>query len=35
MGVENVLFSYGGELGDYATYKVAGIINSQGQRSRR
>ena len=29
MGVENVLFSYGGELGDYATNKVAGIINSK------
>jgi len=28
MGVENVIFSYGGELGDYATYKVDGIINS-------
>ena len=28
MGVENALFSYGGELGDYATYKVDGIINS-------
>ena len=30
MGVENAIFSYGGELGDYATYKVDGIINSQG-----
>ena len=29
MGVENVIFSYGGELGDYATNKVAGIINSK------
>jgi multiple sugar transport system substrate-binding protein len=28
MGVENAIFSYGGELGDYATYKVDGIINS-------
>ena len=28
MGFENALFSYGGELGDYATYKVDGIINS-------
>ena len=28
MGVENVLFSYGGELGDYSKYKVDGIINS-------
>ena len=29
MGVENVIFSYGGELGDYATNKAAGIINSK------
>ena len=29
MGVENAIFSYGGELGDYATYKVDGIINSE------
>jgi multiple sugar transport system substrate-binding protein len=29
MGVENVIFSYGGELGDYATRKAAGIINSK------
>ncbi|SJM35400.1 ABC transporter substrate-binding protein [Mesorhizobium delmotii] len=28
MGVENAIFSYGGELGDYATYNVDGIINS-------
>ena len=28
MGFENALFSYGGELGDMATYKVEGIINS-------
>jgi multiple sugar transport system substrate-binding protein len=28
MGYENALFSYGGELGDYATYKVDGIVNS-------
>ncbi len=28
MGYENALFSYGGELGDYATYKVHGIVNS-------
>ena len=28
MGVENLLFSYGAELGDYSTYKVEGIINS-------
>src|SRR4051794_38100226 len=28
MGFENALFSYGGELGDYTTYKDDGIINS-------
>ncbi|MFA6157603.1 ABC transporter substrate-binding protein [Mesorhizobium sp.] len=28
MGFENALFSYGGELGDFSTYKVDGIINS-------
>jgi multiple sugar transport system substrate-binding protein len=28
MGYENTLFGYGGELGDYSTYKVDGIINS-------
>jgi multiple sugar transport system substrate-binding protein len=28
MGYENALFSYGGDLGDYSTYKVAGIVNS-------
>ncbi len=28
MGVENALFSYGGDLGDYETYKVDGILNS-------
>jgi multiple sugar transport system substrate-binding protein len=28
MGFENALFSFGGELGDYATYQVQGIINS-------
>ena len=28
MGVENAIFSYGGELGDYASYKVDGIVNS-------
>ena len=28
MGYENALFSYGGALGDYSTYKVEGIINS-------
>lgn len=27
-GFESVLFSYGGELGDYSTYKVDGFINS-------
>jgi multiple sugar transport system substrate-binding protein len=29
MGYENVLFGYGGELGDYGTYQVKGIINSK------
>ncbi len=29
MGVESAIFSYGAELGDYATYKVDGIINSK------
>jgi multiple sugar transport system substrate-binding protein len=28
MGYENALFSYGGQLGDYKTYKVDGIVNS-------
>jgi len=28
MGYENALFSYGGDLGDYATYKVDGVVNS-------
>jgi multiple sugar transport system substrate-binding protein len=28
MGVENAIFSYGGELGDYSTYAVDGYINS-------
>ena len=28
MGFENALFSYGGDLGDYETYKVDGFINS-------
>lgn len=28
MGVENAIFSYGGELGDYATFKVDGVVNS-------
>jgi multiple sugar transport system substrate-binding protein len=28
MGIEGALFSYGGNLGDYASYKVDGIINS-------
>jgi multiple sugar transport system substrate-binding protein len=29
MGVEQTIFSYGGELGDYATYKIDGIVNSK------
>jgi len=28
MGIESAVFSYGGDLGDYSTYKVDGIINS-------
>src|SRR4029078_4984826 len=28
MGFENVLFSWGGDWGDYATYKVDGILNT-------
>ena len=28
MGVEQYIFSYGGSLGDYSTYKVDGIVNS-------
>ena len=28
MGFENALFSYGGDLGDYSSYKVEGIVNS-------
>lgn len=28
MGVENAIFSYGGDLGDYETYEVEGYINS-------
>jgi multiple sugar transport system substrate-binding protein len=28
MGVENAIFSYGGELGDFETYQVDGILNS-------
>ncbi len=28
MGIEGSIFSYGGELGDYSTYKVDGILNS-------
>ena len=35
MGVESAIFTYGGELGDYATYKVDGIINSQASGRRR
>jgi multiple sugar transport system substrate-binding protein len=30
MGIEGAIFSYGGELGDYSTYKVDGILNSPG-----
>ncbi len=29
MGVESAIFSYGGELGDYSTYKVEGVTNSK------
>jgi multiple sugar transport system substrate-binding protein len=29
MGVEQTIFSFGGDLGDYSTYKVRGIINSK------
>jgi len=29
MGVEQTIFSYGGSLGDYASYKVDGIVNSK------
>ena len=29
MGVENAIFSYGGELGAYGSYKVEGITNSE------
>ncbi|MEO6012309.1 MAG: extracellular solute-binding protein [Devosia sp.] len=29
MGVENFIFAYGGSLGDYATYKVSGLLNSK------
>lgn len=29
MGVEQTIFSYGGDLGDYSTYKVDGIVNSK------
>jgi multiple sugar transport system substrate-binding protein len=29
MGIESAIFSYGGELGDYSTYKVDGIVNSK------
>ncbi len=29
MGFENALFSFGGELGDFGTYKVDGIVNSE------
>ncbi len=30
MGVENVLFAWGADLGDNKTYKVEGILNSKG-----
>jgi multiple sugar transport system substrate-binding protein len=29
MGTEQTIFSYGGSLGDYATYKINGIVNSK------
>ena len=29
MGIESAIFSYGGELGDYSSYKVRGLINSK------
>ncbi len=29
MGVENSIFAYGGSLGDYNTYQVTGLLNSQ------
>src|SRR5258708_37800966 len=29
MGYENVLFGYGGDLGDYKTYKAKGVIDSK------
>jgi len=29
MGVENSIFAYGGSLGDYNTYEVTGLLNSQ------
>jgi multiple sugar transport system substrate-binding protein len=28
MGYENALFSFGGDLGDYSTYQVDGVVNS-------
>ena len=28
MGVENFIFSYGGSLGDYANYRVSGLLNT-------
>ena len=30
MGIENVLWAFGGSLGDMATYKVQGLVNSPG-----
>jgi len=29
MGVENAIFSFGGELGDFTTFQVDGILNSE------
>jgi multiple sugar transport system substrate-binding protein len=29
MGVENAIFSFGGELGDFSTFQVDGILNSE------
>lgn len=29
MGVENSIFAYGGSLGDYNTYEITGLLNSQ------
>ena len=32
MGLEQTIFTYGGDLGDYATNKVDGILNSDEER---